>query len=215
MAFALAHTTQGATGGATSLAITVPATTINNLVVINMKFNGAVSNISVTDNASTPNKYYMASPGGSSTIICYQFYGVQITGGATTITISWTTSQAARITVDEFSGGVADNATVLYKAAVANGNSQSASVTAITIPATGFLVSAGVGLTSASGIAAGSGYTLATTQTNQSTEYKLSGALSETGPLTWTSAASLWGECVGVYAPSGSPQYHGSFFTVM
>lgn len=202
MAFSFVQTKQGATGGATSLVITLDsAATQGNLLVINVKLGGVGAiNPTVTDNAGTPNTYALAvGPIDSSPDFrCYQLYGVQVTGGATQITISWTNSAAARITVDEYSGGAATNATVFDQSTSNTGSGTSASVASFSPAATGELIAVGVGFTGASGITAGTNYTLATSHANQSAEYRLSSAASETAPMSWTGTLN-WAEVVGVY----------------
>lgn len=217
MAFLFVQTKQNATGGASSLVITLTsAATVGNLLVINMKFGGvSVSTPTVTDNSGTPNTYALAvgpiDEPIASDFRCFQFYGVQVTGGATTVTISWTGTFAARIVVDEFSGGATTNATVFDQATSGNGSGTSASVPSFSPTTTGELISAGVAFNGATSITAGTDYTLATNQTNQSSEYRLSSAASETAPMSWTGTLR-WVETAGAYnSPSTStfPGYYG------
>jgi hypothetical protein len=218
VAFAFVQTKQTNTAGATSLAVS-PLTAVgaNHLLVINIKFGAQVSAISITDNASTPNSYFLArgpvADGVSA--VGYQFYGVALTSGATSVTVSWTTSASARITVDEFSGNVADNKTVFDRAS--NGSAASGAttgaVTSFSTYATGELISAGVFVTAPAGtVTAGSGYTLAQSTGNGPTQYKLSSGSSETAPISWTSAIG-YVEIAGAYSATGVPK--GNFFVVM
>jgi hypothetical protein len=100
------------------------ATRLNNLIVVNIQSDN-IASLTVTDNASTPNTYALAlGPvsfnGGAN--YAYQYYGVQITGGATSLTVASDTSQNVAVTVDEFSGGMQSNATVFDTAVSTTGH---------------------------------------------------------------------------------------------
>ncbi len=103
--FAFIQTKQNSTAGAGSLLITLNApATINNLLIIHVKTGNNVPT-SVTDDKG--NVYLLAGgptadPG--TTFRYTQYYGVQLIGGATQITVNFTGTPSARITVDEFSG---------------------------------------------------------------------------------------------------------------
>src|SRR6476659_4272530 len=126
-AFRLINSTQGS-GAGTSISVTVPAVKANNLVIVNFKFDSAsFSNVSVTDNAGNTYALAVGPIGGS--LGAHQFYGVAVTGGATSITVSWTTSRTIRVTVDEYAGGAHSNAAVFDKAASNTGSGGSASLT--------------------------------------------------------------------------------------
>ncbi len=202
MAFVFKQSVQAATGGATSLAITVTATTANSVIIVNSKLGGIANTItSVTDNKG--NTYALAagpSVGGTNLFSGFQHYGVQLISGATTVTINFNGTVSARIIAEEFTGGQITNASVFDKSAINNGNGTAASVT-LAPTNSGELISAGVCFTGAGSITHGTGYTMGTTQTNQSSEYRLSGTISETTSMSWSPALD-WAECAGAYIPA-------------
>lgn len=201
VSFGFIKNTQNAATSVTSLVITIPAAKVGHLVIVNIKFVSAVTGVTVTDNASTPNTYALAvgpisGTGGNIS----QFYGVQVTGGATQITISWTGSSTIRAGATEFSGGQKTNAAVFDKAASASGTGTAAAVV-IAPTAVGELLMSGAHLnTGASAPVAGANYILATTNTSLTEEYRLSGTTSETAPETWTTSVG-WAQAVGAYIP--------------
>lgn len=201
MSFGFVKNTQNAASSVTSLVITIPAAQVGNLIVVNIKFISTVTGVTVTDNASVPNTYAAAggpivAAGGN----VYQFYGVQITGGATQITINWTNSSTVRAGATEFSGGQKTNVAVFDKVASNTGTGTSASSTLA--PTTdGQLVVVGTHLnTGASAVVAGTNYILATTNTSLSEEYRLKATTSETTPLSWTTSVA-WAQIAGTYIP--------------
>lgn len=204
MAFAFVQTATNANSSTTSLVLTLstPAA-VNDLIVINMKFAADPVTISVTDNSAVPNTYAQAIVATGPGIWANQFYGVQKTGGATTITVSWPGVLATRMIADEFSGGATTNATVFDVATSNFGSSTSGSGT-LSPAASGELISAGYLLTSGGTFTAGTGYTTSTTNTDGSAEYNLSGTTSETMPASWTNSAN-WVLVAGAYKPSSSP----------
>lgn len=202
MAFSFIQTSQNNASSGTSLTVSLGSpVTAGDLVVVNVKLGGgaAASDFTLTDDASTPNTYLLAAgPISSSGQELFQFYGVAFTGGATTITISWITATGSRITVDEFSGNIQNNYDVLDVAIGGSGTGTSPAVT-LSPSASGELISAMAGMTNATGESAGTGYTLATSNTSSSTEYKLSGTPSESAPFTLTGTSVTWAEVAGAY----------------
>lgn len=202
MAFGFIKSAQAVASSTTSLNITVTSVKVGYLVIVNMKFTSAVSGgLSVTDNASTPNTYAMSKGPivvPSSTINLYQFYGVAVTGGATTITVSWTGTNTLRATADQFSGGKLTNAAVFDKAASNTGTGTSASLTLS--PTNGKeLISVGVAFNAAvSSLTPGTNYLMGTSSSSTSTEYRTVGTTSETSPMSWTTSTG-WAEIAGAY----------------
>jgi hypothetical protein len=199
--FGFVKSTQAAGTSVVTLAITVPAVRVGDLVVVTCKFSSAVSAVSVTDNASVPNTYALAAgPISATNNNMYQFYGVAVTGGATTVTINWTGSSSCRHTVDEFSGGMQTNATVFDKVASNTGTGTSSTVTLAPTNANE-LICAGIGLNGAAAVVKGTNYVIATNSTSTSTEYRQVGTASETAPFSWTNSVA-WSEIAGAYIPS-------------
>lgn len=99
------------------------ATTQNNLIVVSFVVAGSASGITVSD--SKGNTYAAGQSGVSfsaGSYTAYQYYGVQVIGGATQVTISWASTHLAWVAVDEFSGGMQTNATVFDSGASTTGN---------------------------------------------------------------------------------------------
>lgn len=211
MPFGFIKSAQNSGTSVTSLAITVQAVPTNALVVVNLKFLAAVAGLSVTDNASTPNTYTQAVVSAlSGSDIMYQWYGVATTGGATTVTASWTGAATTRTTVDQFSGGMLTNATVFDVAASNTGTGTSASLTLSPANA-GELIVAGLGLNAgATAVTVGSNYLFGTNNTSSATEYRQVGTTSETAPISWTTSVA-WAEVAGAYIPAdASSNFFGS-----
>lgn len=187
-------------GATSSINVTVDPTTLDSLIVVNIKLNGITQTVTnVTDDKGNIYALALGPIDLGSGLRCYQFYGVQKVSGATTITITLSGSMACRTTIDEFTGGQKSNASVFDKASSGFGNAAtSSSVTSFSPANANSLVVAGVGFFSVSSITAGSGYTLGFNQTNQATQYKLSSSGAETAPMTWT-VASDWIEIAGIY----------------
>lgn len=193
-----------ATGGAVSLVITLSAPAVaNHLIVVNVKTGvGGSSSATVTDNASTPNTYIKAvGPTNNGAFRMYQFYGVQVTGGATQITVTLNSSDSIRVGVNEFSGNALTNALVYDTSTSKSGTGTSGAVDAFSPLGTGELIVAGYGLAAAGTPAAGTDYTLITgSTTNNAEEYRLSSDSSETAPMIWTNSVA-WTAVVGAYKP--------------
>lgn len=207
MAYSFIQTKTNNATATTSLVIAPDAPIAQgDLVVVSFKVGSPVTGISVTDNASTPNDYDLAlgpHVDANGTQI-YQLFGVARVGGATSITISWTSSTNSRAVVDEFSGLAAHNLVAFDKAVGAAGSDTDATV-ALSPSATGELIVAMAGLGGVTGVSAGSGYTLATSNTSLSTAYNLSGAISETAPFVLTGSGIVWNEIAGAYTQKPPP----------
>lgn len=212
MSFTHVQSAQNSTAGGTSVVITPPAAiSANDLVVVALKFVNGPTSLNVTDNATTPNTYLSAyGPYYGAGFTCYQYYGVAVTGGATTITITWTGSTAARITIDEFTGNALTNAAV-FDTAAANSGSTSPTSTTLAPRAAGELIVASVAITSATSVSAGTNYTIGFNNTSGSTEYNLYGSTSETVPMNIAGTSIQWSEIAGAYIPA--PVTPHQFFT--
>lgn len=210
MAAAFVQTaTQSSSGGTASLGVTLasPATQ-GNLVVVHVRIVGTASVTSVTDDKG--NTYVIGSALGLPTAnqSLYQAYGVQVTGGATTITVTLSTSIAVRLGADEYSGTAASNAAVADQSSTGTGSGSSLAVSSFSPSATGLLIVACGNIAASPTWTAGSGYVLASGSGSVAmrSQYKLSGAASETAPMT-TSLSTEWAEIARSYKLAASP--HG------
>lgn len=203
MAFVQVQSLQANIGSSSDVITLSQAATQNNLIVISTKGTGIIS--SITDNASTPNTYALAKSSVNTTPHDYQYYGVQVTGGATTITVNYSSGVGNRTFVNEFSGGKTTNVTVFDKSAENSGNGSSGSLS-LSPTNSGELIVAFKAANTGGTIThtAGTNYTLAPDGTNGSIssaiEYRLSGTTSETAPITWNNS-DLWTEVAGAYIP--------------
>jgi hypothetical protein len=114
-----------------------------------------------------------------------QYYGVQTTGGTTTVTVTLGSSGPARAEVDEFSGNATSGVFDVYN--TNSGNSATASTT-LSPANNGELIVAC--MVNTGGVTPSSGTVYALTSTSSSNlgvEYKLSGTTSETPSFTLTS----------------------------
>lgn len=197
--FVFIQDVQTATGSGNSLTINVAAVGLGHLVIVNAKFTALVTNVTVTDNASIPNTYALAiGPIQNGSMNISQYYGVAITGGATQITISWTTTTSARITVDEFSGNATSNAQVFDTAGSNTGSGTSASVS---LAPSNYRELIAVAFVSGGGITQltpSSGYVFSNNAIAAATSYRLASSLSETPAFSWTSSVA-WAEVAGAY----------------
>jgi len=220
MAFAFVQASADAVdsvGTATTVNMTVSATGAGNLVVAVIRM-ASTSNTctSVTDNVG--NTYALVGPSDNSTNIrLYLAYGVQTTGGATTITANFTGSSATkRCFAGEFSGGESTNAAVFDASATANGTSTTPAVASITTAASGELIIGAANTNGSPGWTAGSGFTqFGSTSGGLRGEYKLSGGASETCP--WTLGSSVaWAAIGAAFKPSGGgASVNSGFFRFM
>lgn len=214
MAFGFLKTQQNAGTTVTTLNITIAAAPVGSLNIVSVKFlNSSVSAITVTDNASVPNTYAKAvGPITVTNSTMYQYYGVQATGGATQVTISWTTASTLRATVDQFSGGKQTNATVFDKAASNTGASGTSGSLTLAPTVAGELIVAAIGWNAAvTAPTAGSNYLITSANTSTNTEYRQVGTTSETAPLSWTTSTA-WAEIASAYIPIDTS---ANFFQVL
>jgi hypothetical protein len=188
----------------TSLSVTLSATGTNNLVVISFFVSNPGKVTSVTDNKGNT---YVASASEltlSNGSAANQYYGVQTSGGATSITVNLSSAQDLDIGVNEYAGGRTTNATVFDKAATNTGTGTSASVS-LAPTSSGELIDTGaIIFNGTSNPVSGTGYVNGgfdqTTHTAY-TQLKLSGTTSETAPATWT-GSSAWGEIASAFVPN-------------
>ena len=109
------HASQGNTTAVASLTTTIPSVTAGNLVIVAIAASGGLSGAlpTVTDNASTPNPYTTvgsgSTPHGEITIA----YGVAVTGGATSVTVTPSGTGRIAVIIEEWSGLLATQASVL------------------------------------------------------------------------------------------------------
>lgn len=188
MAFIHLQGTQNATAGASSLATTVTATTKDSIVVVTVRFLDTSKTVSsVTDDkGNTYTKAY--GPRDYNTVRQYQYYARQITEGATSITVTLSSSTSMRVQVAEFSVGTGKKPTY-DKSANTGGVGTDANV-AIAPTNNGELVVACIGRNvGGSSITPQNSYVSSVTTTSMDTIYKLSATESETPRLTWTTSS--------------------------
>lgn len=203
MAFAHIQSVLGS-GAVSPASVSVSATGQNNVVVVTIAFSAIRSGISVTDNASTPNTYAQAGTTNDGSISIYQFYGVQVTGGATSITVSWTGGGSVAPIAEEFSGGATSNAAIFDKSSTGTGSAAtSGAVTSFAPTNSGELIVSSIIFNAViSSPTAGTNYALGiSSSTTKATEYRLNGTTSETAPISWTNSAN-YDEVAGAYLPA-------------
>lgn len=190
--------------------VTVTAAGTGNLLVVTLKTTVAVTSVSVTDNKG--NTYALATTQNNATNNIGQYYGVQLVGGATTITVSWTGVATARISVDEFSGTAKSNAAVYdVSATPATGTTGTSTSVSISPTKDGNLVLASASLSSGTSPVASSGYTFANSTASNNSQYKTSATTSETVSLSWTTTSGFTMLASSFNADNGA----GNFFMVM
>jgi hypothetical protein len=211
MAFSFVQTAQNSTGSGTSVVVTLgsPATAGSHLVVSG-KMGGGSSGRGATDNASSPNIYALADSVSANGFLGLMFYSVQLTGGATTITISWTGSTSARFQVDEYTGGAASNAAIIGATTTNSGSGTSGSGT-LSPSIAGQLIVASYALGSALIITAGTNYLANSPGTTVGSIYRLSGTTSETMPATFSSTP--WNMVAASFKPAAANNT-GAFFAM-
>lgn len=217
MAFALVQSPTQVVTTATSISITTAATGAGNLVVVYVRLSSnADTCTSVTDNVGNT---YVLGTAVDNTIRQYVAYGVQVTGGATSITANFSGATVAhRIGVDEFSGGASTNAAVYDTTTSGTGTTgTSLAASTLTPSATGNLIVSIGTCTPAKTWTAGSGYTLSsgTGSGLMRSQYKLSGGASETAPMTISSAGTAWIEIAVSFKPASSSTPNSGFFRFM
>lgn len=105
MANTAVQTATLASGTGNSVAVTLSATVKGNLVVVHIRLDSTAETCtSVTDDKSNT---YTLSSAVDNTIRVYQAYGVQVTGGTTTVTANFSASTITkRVGADEYGLGV-------------------------------------------------------------------------------------------------------------
>lgn len=216
MAFSLVQTTNvvDLTGGASTIVIPISSTIQGNLVVVHIAYSnksgGAVS--SVTDNQGNTYDSSITKDHTSTSDSACQAYGVQITGGVTSITVTFNAADVGiQAGADEYAGGKKTNATVFDKYGTNDGTGTSQSVGALS-PANGSgelivaTLSNGFGGTTPT-ITAGTSYTESVTGTTSPGgkpfvwgEYRLDSTSSETAPAS-SSVSMSWAEIAVMYFP--------------
>jgi hypothetical protein len=193
--------------GVTTLATTVVSTALNDVVIVNIIFTSATPNaVTVTDNASTPNTYAQATTIGTtstgSNAIMYQFYGVQTTAAATSVTVNWTTSANILVRIDEFSGGQTTNTSIFdtSKTVVQGSASTSLAMASYSPSEAHELVVACYSFATATTQIAGTGYTLpgGGSAASSAVERRLANNATETSPMTLGASRTYTG-LAGVY----------------
>lgn len=201
MAFSYIQSKQVASGGTTSLAISLNAATgTNNLIVVNLKFGNAPGTISVTDDKG--NTYVQNGYAAYSSPL-YQYFAVQTAGGASTITVATSNSVAARHTAEEFSGNYPTNAGVVSQNAQNTGSGTSSSANFSPSASAGQLCSAQIIASSAITVTPTTGYTVLQNGFTQDTAYKI--AVGSSDNPAFTQGDVTWGVLAGVYNPYAAP----------
>ena len=207
MAFAHVQSVMNTAAAATSCVITVAATSVGNIVCVGIKLSNTTSpptNVAVNDDkGNTYSDTGLTVTGAALAYDTFQFYGIQATGGTTSVTVSWTNTQNARCGASEFSGTTADQANVYETGATGeNTSGVTAAAVATFSPTSGNLIFAFYGLGGGgSSITAGTNYLVGVFNSNGSSEYRLSSGGSETAPLTWTTNMTFRGSA-GSYRPA-------------
>lgn len=190
----------------TGISVTVSATTKGNLVVVGIDMDDQVATLtSVTDNATGgSNTYVLSSAVDFSGKRMYVAYGVQINGGATSITTAYSGATAfTRVGVDEYSGNASTNALVFDRASSGTGGGTSISVSSFTPAQDGNLIVAWGMINNFLVWTAGSGYTLFNGPNPEQlkSQYKLYSRGAETAPMSTATDSFGW----GAYAISFNP----------
>jgi hypothetical protein len=179
------------------------ATGAGNLVVVHIRTSNGNNVSSVTDDQG--NTYVVggaSSLGDAGPSIVYQAYGVQVTGGVTTVTVNFSVSTSARAGADEYSGGATTNAAIA-DAFLAGAKTTGTNVSTTLNPAAnGELVVATIGLLAARTYTAGTNYTMynGTGSVTIRSMYNLNATTSETAPCT-LSTSTDWVEVTRAYKP--------------
>lgn len=206
-AFAAVQSATQVSSTSTGVSVTLSATTAGNIVIGFGKTSSTSETLnSVTDNAG--NTYAIVGPvDQGSTVRLYLFYGVQVTGGATSVTLNWSGTTTHRCGADEFSGAAATNAAAFDVSATGHASSAAPATGTLTPAATGELIYAACAGDGARTWTAGSGFALysGTGSIAARSEYNLSGGSTETAPFSVSSSFN-WSEISAAFkAPSGSP----------
>lgn len=208
MAFAQVQTSTQTNSSASSVNTSLSATTAGNLVVVHIRLGGVSETCTgVSDNAG--NTYVLSS---ALTVDVgfrmYQAYAVQTSGGATTVTATFSgASSVKRVGADEYSGGESSNAAIFDASTTgsdATFTSSAIAASTLTAAASGELFVGTLASNNDQTFTAGTGFTLYNTSASAirlRSHYKLSGGASETGPATLGSATS-WGEILTAFKPA-------------
>lgn len=179
---------------------TISASGAGHLVTAAIRLTDQTTSItSVTDSAG--NTYAVTSALDYSTFRMFLAYGVQVSGGATTVTVNFSGATSGRFLVDEYSGNASTNAATFDVVGTGTGTGTSAAASTFTPAASGELIVAVMGRAAAAATwTAGASYTLASTATlSHVTEYRLSSTTSETAPAT-ISLSQTWGVLAVAFA---------------
>lgn len=203
----LVQTATQALATASSVAVTLSPTTLNNLVVVHIKVGTNTETCtSVTDNVG--NTYVVVGPAEQSTVLRgYQAYGIQTIAGATTITCNFSGGAfGKRVGADEYTMTTTmTNATVYNSFAVGNGNSAAAATATLTPTGTGKLIVASIPTDFSTTWTAGTGYTLSSGSGSIALrgQYKPSSSATETAPATLGGSGN-WCEIAVAYNLTGA-----------
>lgn len=212
-AFAKVQSNKTCSGSTSTCAITVTSTGANNLVVGVTRWapGSPITLNSVTDDKG--NAYVISAALDNGVLRGYLFYGVQVTSGVTTITLTMSGSVNSRASVAEFSGGALTNGSVFDVAGTGTGTGTSYATSTFTPANSGELVVAGFARTNGiSTFSAGASYTLDDdgTLTND-LYYRLSATTSETAPgsgtasLNWVVNAAAFLQVTATPTPTSTP----------
>jgi len=199
MAFATVQTSSQTVGTGNSIVITTSATKKDNLVVVGIHYEnaGGETCTGVTDDKG--NAYVLSAPNATppDNVTIYMAYGVQITGGTTSITCSFSgTVESKTCGADEYSGGALTNASIFDKTSTGAAGGTALSVTSFSPTKVGELIVAVGGLNNNLTWTAGTNYTLYNggTPARMRTQYRLVGAATETAPMSVSSDSFGWRE---------------------
>jgi hypothetical protein len=198
--FSFVQTATASTGGSTTVPLTVAAVGAAHLLVITIKTANAPGTVTVTDNSGGGHTYATTFTTTSGSFGLYQIYGVNVTPGATLVTITFANPIAARVSVDEYAGNLATTASVfdIYQSSIGSGTS--ASTVSFSPAAAGELIAASFATGSAKTITAGTNYAVASNGVTTPTAYRLSSSTSETAPISWT-GVDTWAEIAAAFKP--------------
>jgi hypothetical protein len=191
-AWSAIQTATQVTGNTTTANLTLTSTTAGNLVVVYGRCLSSETLNSVTDSAG--NTYAIIGPITNSTRF-YMAYGVQTTGGTTTVTLTFSAAGSKRTGADEYhssNGSLASNAAAFDATTSGTGTGTAAATSTLTPAATGELIIGATAVGVAATMTAGTGFTAYSGggSTAVTSEYKLSGAATETAPMTISTSAA-------------------------
>lgn len=195
MANTLIQAATQASGSGATLARSVSATASNNMVVVHIGMRDLNETCtSVTDDKG--NSYTLLGPIDQATNVrLYTAYGRQTVSGVTSITGNFSGSTSSKgICAEEYHTDVSGQVLTFDASTIGQGASDPIAVSTLTPAGTGELVVASVQNSGSVTFTAGAGFTSnngASVFVNS--EYKLSGAATETAPWT-TSGTGNWAE---------------------